>query len=272
MLYPALVTAIIVFLTVGGQELLGFTMLGRPIVIAPVIGMLLGDVQTGLAVGASLEAIFMGVVNIGGASAAEPGLAAALATTFAIQFGGGLEVALPIALPLGVIGLQLKTLLYVGVVGPFASRFDTLADQGNAKGIRNLHFSLWGLQWFLYSLIPFFGVLVGSEATQAAINMLPDVILDGLSIAGGLLPAVGMAMLLQTLWDNKIAVFFFLGFILTAYLELPLIATAVLAFIVAFVIAQRDLQLKNLRGVKPQSSGTNENMTEEEIENEEFLS
>lgn len=79
-------------------------------------------------------------------------------------------------------------------------------------------------------------------------------------------------MLLQTLWDNKIAVFFFLGFILTAYLELPLIATAVLAFIVAFVIAQRDLQLKNLRGVKPQSSGTNENMTEEEIENEEFLS
>ena len=68
MLYPSIVTAVVVFLTVGGQELFGFTMLGRPIVIAPIIGLLLGDVQTGLAVGASLEAIFMGVVNVGGGS------------------------------------------------------------------------------------------------------------------------------------------------------------------------------------------------------------
>lgn len=272
MLYPAIVTALVVFLTVGGQELFGFTMLGRPIVIAPIIGLLLGDVQTGLVVGASLEAIFMGVVNVGGAQAAEPGLATALATTFAIQFGGGLEVALPIALPLGVIGLQLKTLIYVGIVGPFATKFDRMATDGNAKGIRNLHFGLWAIQWGLYALIPFFGVLVGSEATQAVINKLPDVIINGLSVAGNLLPAVGMAMLLQTLWDNKIAVFFFLGFVLTAYLELPLIATAVLAFIMAFLVAQRDLQVKKIADSGQGHVIVSDSMTDEERENEEFLS
>lgn len=65
MLYEAIAVALIVWLTVGGQELLGFTMLGRPIVIAPLVGLFLGDLQTGLLVGAALETIFMGVVNIG---------------------------------------------------------------------------------------------------------------------------------------------------------------------------------------------------------------
>ena len=46
MLYEAIAVALVVFLTVGGQELLGFTMLGRPIVIAPLVGLLLGDLQT----------------------------------------------------------------------------------------------------------------------------------------------------------------------------------------------------------------------------------
>lgn len=247
MFYQALMTALVVFLTVGGQELLGFTMLGRPIVIGPLLGALLGDVQTGLLVGASLETVFMGVINIGGASAAEPGLATALATAFAINMHAGVAVALPIAIPLGVIGLQVKTLIYVGVIGPFAAKFDRLAEAGNAKGIARLHFGLWGLQWLLYSLIPFFAILIGSEATQRVLEMIPAVILNGLGIAGNLLPAVGMAMLLKMMWDNKIAVFFFLGFILVAYLKMPLIAVAALALIIALVSTNRDLDLRKLR-------------------------
>lgn len=60
---------------VAGHELFGMAMLSRPIVVAPLAGLLLGDVQTGLIVGASLESIFMGVVNIGISSTAEPALA-----------------------------------------------------------------------------------------------------------------------------------------------------------------------------------------------------
>lgn len=133
MLLQAFIVAFVVFITVGGQELLGFTMLGRPIVIGPLLGLLLGDLQTGLLIGASLETIFMGVVNIGGASSAEPGLATALATAFAINMEAGVDIVLPIAIPLGIIGLQIKTLIYVGIVGPFATKFDELAEQGEAK-------------------------------------------------------------------------------------------------------------------------------------------
>lgn len=72
MLYQAAIVALIVFVTVGGAESLGLSMLNRPIVIGPLVGLALGDVQSGLLIGAALEAVFMGVVNIGGASSAEP--------------------------------------------------------------------------------------------------------------------------------------------------------------------------------------------------------
>lgn len=273
MLYEAIVVALIVFLTVGGQELLGFTMLGRPIVIGPLVGLLLGDIQTGLMIGASLETIFMGVVNIGGASSAEPGLATALAAAFAINLGGGVEVALPIAIPLGIIGLQVKTLLYVAVVGPFASRFDKFAAEGNEKGIVRLHFGLWGLQWAIYSLIPFFAILFGSKATQRVLEMIPDVIIHGLSVAGNLLPAVGMAMLMKILWDNHVSAFYFLGFLIVAYFKVPLIAVAVLAIIVAATVAQRDFQIKKVEQQlhrQPVAAVSNESI--DEIENDEFFS
>ena len=63
MMLDAFFVALAVFVGVAGHELLGMAMLSRPIVVAPLAGLLLGDVQTGLIVGASLESIFMGVVK-----------------------------------------------------------------------------------------------------------------------------------------------------------------------------------------------------------------
>ncbi|MQS75439.1 PTS mannose/fructose/sorbose/N-acetylgalactosamine transporter subunit IIC [Companilactobacillus halodurans] len=276
-MYEAFAVALVVFLTVGGQELLGFSMLGRPIVIGPLVGLLLGDVKTGLMIGASLETIFMGIVNIGGASAAEPGLASALAVAFAIMMHGGLGVALPLAIPLGIIGLQIKTLIYVLIVGPFASKFDSMAAKGNQKGIVRLHYGLWTLQWFIYSLIPFFAMLFGSEATQKVLKMIPTIIVHGLTVAGNVLPAVGMAMLMKILWDKNISAFYFLGFILVAYLKMPLIAVAVMGTIIAILVAQRDYQIHNIGqkvAAKPVATNTNTSTTEtkDEQENDDFFS
>ena len=88
MMLDAFFVALAVFVGVAGHELLGMAMLSRPIVVAPLAGLLLGDVQTGLIVGASLESIFMGVVNIGISSTAEPALAAGLCNCF-LQFNLG---------------------------------------------------------------------------------------------------------------------------------------------------------------------------------------
>ena len=133
MMLDAFFVALAVFVGVAGHELLGMAMLSRPIVVAPLAGLLLGDVQTGLIVGASLESIFMGVVNIGGASAAEPGIATAVGTAFAIMLGKGSEVALTLALPIGILGLQIKTVLYIFIVGMFAKNFRPSGSRGQGE-------------------------------------------------------------------------------------------------------------------------------------------
>ena len=249
----AFLVALAVFICVGGAELIGFTMLNRPIVIGPLVGLFLGDLHTGVIIGASLEAVFMGVVNIGGASAAEPGIATAVGTAFAIMLGKGSEVALTLALPIGILGLQIKTVLYIFIVGMFAKTFDRLAAEGKEKQIIALHYGLWAVNWFLYSLFAFFGILFGSDAVSALLDAIPDVVM-------------------KMLWDNKICMFYFLGFVLAAYLNLPLIALAVIGVIIAISIGMNDYKLNQLAAqrvaVSPAGSA-DEYLDEEE---EEFFS
>lgn len=252
----AVLVALAVLICVGGGELLGFTMLNRPIVIGPLVGLFLGDIQTGVMVGASLEAVFMGVVNIGGASAAEPGIATAVGTAFSIMLGKETEVALTLALPIGILGLQIKNVLYIFIVGMFAKTFDKLAAEGKEKQIIFLHYGLWAVQWVLYSLFAFFGILFGSDAVSKLLEAIPDVVMNGLTVCGGLLPAVGMAMLMKMLWDKKICMAYFLGFVLAAYLKLPLIALAVLGTILAVYIASNDYRMSQLSACRVVAEGT----------------
>ena len=59
----------------------------RPIVLCPLVGLVLGDLQTGLAVGASLELLFMGSVSIGAYVPPNETIGGVLACAFAIQSG-----------------------------------------------------------------------------------------------------------------------------------------------------------------------------------------
>lgn len=265
----AILVALAVFVCVGGAELAGFTMLNRPIIIGPLVGLLLGDLHTGVIVGAALEAVFMGVVNIGGASAAEPGIATAVGTAFAIMLGQGTEVALTLALPIGILGLQIKTVLYIFLVGMFASRFDQLAAEGKQKQIVMLHYGLWAVNWLLYSLVAFLGILFGSDAVSALLAAIPEVVMNGLSICGGLLPAVGMAMLMKMLWDKKICMYYFLGFVLAAYLNLPLVALAVLGTILAVCVGMTDYRFNQLQAMRTVVSGPNAAADNYDLDEEE---
>lgn len=127
-MYDAFVVALAVFIGVAGHEMFGMSMLSRPIVVAPLAGALMGDLQTGLIVGASLEAIFMGVVNIGISSTAEPSLAAGLATAFAIKMGGNVDAIIPIVFPLAVLGLQLMNMIFLLYVDRWLLNFSNLQN------------------------------------------------------------------------------------------------------------------------------------------------
>ena len=136
MMLDAFFVALAVFVGVAGHELFGMAMLSRPIVVAPLAGLLLGDVQTGLIVGASLESIFMGVVNIGISSTAEPALAAGLATAFAINLGGNVGTIIPIVFPIGSAWIQLMNFIFSFVIGHAHRNLKELAKKEKIKKLQ----------------------------------------------------------------------------------------------------------------------------------------
>lgn len=268
MLMHALMAALSVFICFAGNYLTGQSMMERPLVVGLVTGILMGDMKTGILMGAALEAVFLGNVNIGGVIAAEPVTATTLATTFAIISHVETKAAITLAIPIGMLAAFVVMFLKNVLMNVFAPALDNAARENDQKKIVALHYGTWVLYYLIISAISFLGVLLGSGPVNALVENIPARLMNGLSAAGGLLPAVGFAMLMKLLWDNKLAVFYLLGFILTAYLKLPAVAVAVLGVVICVVTSQRDLQISNLVLAGPK--GSSGPMTKEDEEEEFF--
>ncbi|WP_179394814.1 PTS mannose/fructose/sorbose/N-acetylgalactosamine transporter subunit IIC [Lacticaseibacillus absianus] len=246
MLNTALLAALCVFVCFGGNWLWGQTMIERPLVVGLVAGLVFGDVRTGIMMGASLEAIFMGAVDIGGALSAEPVTATVLAVTFATTLDVNLKAALALAVPIGVFAAFISMFLKNVVMNIFAPVVDKVAANNDPKGLVRLHFGMWFLNYFVFSLVTFFSVLAGAKPVQQLVDHIPANLMAGLSATGGLLPAVGFAILMRMLWSKQLSPYYFLGFVLAAYMKLPSVAVAAVGLIIVALQWMRDKQLMDL--------------------------
>ena len=217
------------------EKLGGTPMVIRPIVVSPVIGALLGDLQTGVMVGATLELVFMGAIQIGAAVPPDVLVGAGLGTAFAIQSGQGADIALALALPIAILAQSLKVIVFI-IRSWFMDLAMKLAEAGDIKKMDALNIGGLLLQCFMYFVVGFVALLFGSPAVEAFVNNIPQVILNGLSVAGGLLPAVGFALLLLPMMEKRNAIYFVFGFILISYLNLPIMAVTIMGVVLAFVI------------------------------------
>ncbi len=239
----ALLAGLALIICYGGNWLLGQCMIERPIVVGMVAGLLMGDIRTGVIIGASMEAIFMGAVNIGGAISAEPVSATILAVVFTVVTGMEQGAALAIAVPVAVVSAFVSIFVSNVVMGAFGTAFANICASGSEKGLNFLHYFCWIFKYLIYAAIVFAAVLVGAEPVANLVNLIPANVMAGFQACGSLLPAVGMALLMKMLWSKELAVYFFLGFVLLAYLQVPTIAVAVIGVIIAVVSALRDKEV-----------------------------
>ena len=274
MLQIALLASLCVFICFGGNWLWGQTMIERPLVVGAVAGLVFGDLQTGILIGASLEAIFMGAVDIGGALSAEPVTATVLATTFAITLNVNMKAALALAVPIGVFAAFISMFLKNVVMNIFAPLVDKVAANDDSKGLTKLHFGMWFINYFVFSLVTFFSVLAGAQPVQHLVKQIPANLMAGLAATGGLLPAVGFAILLRMLWSKNLSPFYFLGFILAAYVNLPSVAIAAIGIIIVILQWNRDKQIKDLENKQKNINTTHvaETLDNKDQEEEEFFS
>lgn len=195
----------------------------------------------------------MGVVGIGSATPPDTVSGSILATVFAISAKLDVSAAVALALPIATLG-QLVGILCRTANGYFVHQADKAAENGDYKGIDR---ALWGgaiLFFVAYFLLVFCGALLGSTVISAFVDKIPQSVINGFSVASGMLPALGIAILMQLLFNKKNVAFFFMGWAITALLGVNTVGAAVIGTTIAYVIFQYAGNKKTEEAAAPAAS------------------
>ncbi len=238
MVVQALLLGLLAGIGIWDGRVLGQTMLERPIVLGPLVGLILGNVPLGITMGASVELVMMGIVGIGSATPPDVVSGSILATAFAIMSGLDTGTAIALALPIATLG-QLLGILDRTVNLVFARWADKGAAEGDPKAVERALWTGAGLFFISSFLVVFLGVLLGSATIGAFVDWLPAFITNGFSVASGMLPALGIAILMSLLFDKTNAAYLFVGFVLTGLLGMSTTGVAIVGAIIAYVIYQQ---------------------------------
>ncbi|HEL1340677.1 TPA: PTS mannose/fructose/sorbose/N-acetylgalactosamine transporter subunit IIC [Streptococcus equi subsp. zooepidemicus] len=193
---------------------------GSPVFAGFISGIIMGDVQTGLWIGGSLQLMVLGVGTFGGASRIDATSGAVIATAFSVAQGIELELAIStIAVPVAAL------LVYTDILGRFsttffAHRIDRHVENFNYRGIER-DYLMGAVPWALSRALPvFLAVSLGGGAVDTVVKFIDhyEWLANGLTLAGKMLPGLGFAILLHYLPVKRNLHYLALGFGLTAML------------------------------------------------------
>lgn len=132
------------FIANGIDRCMGWQTFERPIVAGTLTGLFLGDIQTGILMGAALEAIFMGMSPIGGSIPSDPFPTAVICVAYTVATGSSMSVALGLSIPIGALMQTVKT-LYSPVLAAMSSYWEKLAKSGDSKNLQECQSCKHGL-------------------------------------------------------------------------------------------------------------------------------
>ena len=192
----------------------------RPLIVSTLTGLILGDVVLGLQCGALIELAFAGLTPAGGTQPPNPVLAGLMGTVLAFTTGCSPEEALGLCLPFSFLG-QYMILLYYSLFSFFMGKADQAAKDANTGAIARINFTTMIIVSCSYGILTFLCTFVAQDLMVMFVNALPAVITHGLEVAGGILPAVGFAMLLRVMMKAKYIPYLIAGFLMATFIEMP---------------------------------------------------
>lgn len=197
----------------------GFFGLYRPLVAGLIVGIIFGDPVKGAEIGAAINLLYIGFISAGGSIPADPSVAGWVGTALAMASDLAPETAITLGVAIGLLGtIVFFTRMSVDAV--FAHWADARAEEGDIAGVARANW-LWP-QIFLF-IISFFpatiAVYLGAGVVGDGIDWLntnAPWILRGFEIAGGLLPAIGIALNMRFIFRGSVIPYYFLGYILAS--------------------------------------------------------
>ncbi|MCR3755755.1 MAG: mannose-specific PTS enzyme IIC component [Sodalis sp. Psp] len=220
----------------------------RPLVACTLIGLVLGDIKTGIIIGGTLEMIALGWMNIGAAIAPDAALASIISTILIIAGNQNVGAGIALAIPLAAAG-QVLTIIVRTITVAFQHAADSAAERGNLTTLSWIHISTLVLQAMRIAIpAVIVGISVGTEAVHNMLNSIPDIVTNGLNIAGGMIVVVGYAMVINMMRAGYLMPFFYLGFVTAAFTSFNLVALGVIGVVMAILYIQLSPRYNQVSG------------------------
>ncbi len=213
---------------------IGTQMLRRPLLIAPVVGLIMGNLKAGLMIGATLEVMWMGVGNVGAYSAPDMISGTCIGTALGIA-SGGTEVAVALAVPTSILAQQLLVIYRTGIVAlnPIAEK---AAESGDFSKIFRLNYIPMVIAFLIRAVPTFIAIYLGAGVIDTIVAALPANIMGGLKVAGSVIPSVGIGLLmLMMIKKAELWTFLIAGFALAVYLNLSVLPITLIALPIALI-------------------------------------
>ena len=207
----------------------------KPLLASVGVGIIRGNVPLAVMIGATMELMWLGVNNIGAYVPPDVISGTIVGASLGIMSGADVASAIALAVAVGIPTATLVQQLNILVMTTnitWLHGADKAAESGVFSSI-NKFFWLGAVSFFLTRAVPvFIATGIGSYVIEGIMAFLQnDVpwVLTGFKIAGGMMPAVGLAMLLTMMMKEKMWIFLIFGFVLAAFLKIPTVGIALTA-------------------------------------------
>lgn len=255
-LWQAIIIALFVYLGAIGSVVgntFGWYMLGRPIVAAFIVGIIMSDVPTAMALGLLLQLANLGSVTPGGAVGWDLSYATYIGVAGALTFHTG-DLANTTALMWafstvgGAIGVAMWNLSYA--LNLAVTRAATkAADEADAKKIAFANAGLGNMIGFLTRFVPALVILyttavVGAQSGVNIAELMPNWLIITLTTFGGMMAALGIGILMSYLIKESWQfVLFIFGFMLVGNFKLDMMGITVFGLILVvlyYIVSSRN--------------------------------
>jgi PTS system mannose-specific IIC component len=220
-----IILVIIIAFLAGMEGILDEFQFHQPIVACTLIGLVTGNLVPALILGGTLQLIALGWANIGAAVAPDAALAS-VASAIILVLGGqgkaGVASAIAIAVPLAVAGLLL-TIIVRTIATALVHFMDAAAKEGNIRKVELWHIVAICLQGLRIAIPAALILAIGAAPVRDILTAMPVWLTGGLAIGGGMVVAVGYAMVINMMATKEVWPFFAIGFVLATVSQITLI-------------------------------------------------
>lgn len=220
-----IILVIIIAFIAGMEGILDQFQFHQPIIACTLIGLVTGELTACLILGGTLQLIALGWANIGAAVAPDAALAS-VASAIILVLGGqgssGVSSAIAIAIPLAVAGLLLTIIVRTLATG-IVHLMDAAAKEGNIRKIEMWHIIAICMQGLRIAIPAALIIAIGATPVREMLQAMPDWLTDGLAVGGGMVVAVGYAMVINMMATKEVWPFFAIGFVLATIPDITLV-------------------------------------------------